>query len=491
MTPYSPTMTLGRQLLASLAIPVVLLVVVATVGVIALDTVSDAKDDVLDGEMQQVIEALRLDAAVSEHGVAVRNLLITGDPIYERSIVAADDAVDDSLIVLERLVDSADGRAALGDIRSRRVELQRVLGDVLDRRGAAEIGPEELTATIRDELTPVRAALNTAVDTFVDREQQAITDAVADSDKTVEDTTRLVLGLVLAGVVLAIALGGLITRNVGRRLTGFALSIDAAASQILAGTTEQAAAASQQAAAMQETVATADELARTAEQSAERARAVADAAQRSTDVAHDGATAVSESADAMAQIRQQVDVIAATVVALAERAQDISGIVRAVDQLSEQIHLLALNAAIEAARAGEHGKGFAVVASEIRALADQSKRATTDISGILGEIQQGTNTAVMATEEGGKSVSVGVERVQRAGATIEDLASTVADSALAAEQISASSGQQAVATSQISHAMRDMDGTAQQNAAAARQAEQAARDLNQVATDLKALVGAR
>lgn len=491
MTPSASTMTVGRQLLASLAVPVVLLVAVGAVGALALGTVSDAKGDVLDGEVQEVVHALRLDAAVSEHGVAVRNFLITGDPSYEGTIEAADDTVDESLTSLDRLVDSAEGREALDDIGSRRSDLQRVLDDVLGRRAAGTIAPEDLAATIRDELTPVRSALTDAVDAFVDIEQRSIEGAVVDADQTVENTTRLLRALVVVGVALAIAVGGWMTRNVSRRLTGFALDIDAAASQILAGTTEQAAAASQQAAAVQETVATADELAQTADQSAQRARAVADAAHRSADVAHDGTSAITESSDAMARIRQQVDVIAATVVSLAERAQNISGIVRAVDDLSEQIHLLALNAAIEAARAGEHGRGFAVVASEIRALADQSKRATNDITGILGEIQQGTNTAVMATEEGGKSVSLGVERVERAGATIEELASTVADSALAAEQISASSGQQAVATSQISHAMRDMDDTAQQNAAAARQAEQAAQDLDQVATNLKALVGVR
>jgi methyl-accepting chemotaxis protein len=491
VTPSAPTMTVGRQLLAALAVPIFILLIVAALGVVALDRVGDAKDDVIDGEAQKVIEALRLDFAVSERGVLVRNLLITGNTEYESRMEQAEETFERAFSRLSGLVEDVDERTMLEEIRDRKDELDARISDAIARRLAGDLAPEDLASVINDELTPARQALTEVVDAFVEAEEQAIDRSVEESDDTARNTTWLLLALVAAGVLLAVGIGGWITRNVNRRLTGFALNIDAAASQILAGTTEQAAAAAQQAAAVQQTVATADELAQTADQSAERARAVADAAQRSTDVAHDGSTAVSESADAMAQIRQQVDVIATTVVSLAERAQDISGIVRAVDDLSEQIHLLALNAAIEAARAGEHGKGFAVVATEIRALADQSKRATNDIAGILGEIQQGTNTAVMATEEGGKSVTLGVDRVERAGATIEELASTVADSALAAEQISASSGQQAVATSQISHAMRDMDDTAQQNAAAARQAEQAARDLNQVAANLKALVGVR
>lgn len=491
MTEPTRTMTVGRQVQAALAITLLVLIVLAAVAVLALGRIAEAKDDVIEREVESVILAHRLDLAVAERGVAVRNLLITGDPSYQDGLTSADELFDGSMVALTALVERPGAQALLQDIADRRAELDSVAAEIVEQRLAGTLAVEQLADVIRDELTPLRRQLTEAVEEFVQGEQEAIEASVENSDDTVRSTTRLLVGLVLAGVVLAVGIGGWITRSVSRRLTGLALSVDAAASQILAGTAQQAAAATEQAAAVQETVATADELAQTADQSAERARAVADAAHRSADVAQDGTAAVNESAQAMAQIREQVDVIAATVVSLAERAQDISGIVRAVDDLSEQIHLLALNAAIEAARAGEHGKGFAVVAAEIRSLADQSKRATNEIAGILGEIQHGTNTAVMATEEGGKSVNAGVERVGRAGTTIEELAGTVADSAVAAEQISASSGQQAVATAQISHAMRDMDDTAQQNAAAARQAEQAARDLNEVAAGLKALVGAR
>lgn len=488
---HSRTMTIGRQILAALAVVVLLMLLIAAVGVLALNRVGDAKDSVIDREVQLVVEAYRLDLAVADRGVAVRNLLVTGDAEQQVLVDEADADFRRAFSVLSQLVDQSDGRALLADISARKADLDGITTDLVARRIAGEIVVDDLADVIRGELAPVRAALADVVEDFVEREQQAIARSIASSDATVRDTNRLLVGLSALGVVLALGIGGWLARNVRRMLSGYALNIDVASSEILAGTAQQAAAAAEQAAAVQQTVATSDELAQTAGQSAERARAVADAAQRATDIAGEGTVAVNESAAAMEQIRQQVDVIASTVVSLAERAQDISSIVRAVDDLSEQIHLLALNASIEAARAGEHGRGFSVVATEVRALADQSKRATNEIAGILSEIQHGTNTAVMATEEGNKSANAGVERVHRAGATIEQLAATVAESAFAAEQISASSGQQAVATSQISHAMRDMDDTAQQNAAAARQAEQAARDLSEVAAGLKALVGAR
>ena len=487
----SASMTVGRQVAIALALSVVVMLVVALIGVLALTRVADAKDEVIDENARIVIEAGHLEVAAVERSLAVRNLLITADQQYRTPIDTADAAYQQALSALGDMIGDAEGRRLLADIVDRKAELDAVAAAVIDERLAGTLPLEALGDAIRDRLTPQRRAVAAAVNALVEREEQLIDAAIEDSDETVASTTRLLVGLGLLGLVLAAGIGTWVTRNVSRRLTGLALNVDAAASEILAGTAQQAAGAAEQAAAVQETVATADELAQTAEQSANRARSVAEAAQRSSDVANEGATAIEEWSEAMVQINDQVEIIAATVLSLAERAQDISGIVRAVEDLADQIHLLALNAAIEAARAGEHGRGFSVVATEVRALADQSKRATTQITEILGEIQQGTNTAVMATEEGGKSVATGVHRSERTGSTIEQLAETVTSSAIAAEQISASSGQQAIATAQISDAMRDLDQTAQQNAAAARQAEQAARDLNEVAAGLKALVGAR
>ena len=86
----------------------------------------------------------------------------------------------------------------------------------------------------------------------------------------------------------------------------------------------------------------------------------------------------------------------AAVEALADSSQRIGEIVRLINDIAGQTNLLALNATIEAARAGEAGKGFAVVASEVKALANQTAKATEDISSQVGAIQEATGSVVEA-----------------------------------------------------------------------------------------------
>ncbi len=89
---------------------------------------------------------------------------------------------------------------------------------------------------------------------------------------------------------------------------------------------------------------------------------------------------------------------------LAASAEKIGEVVRLITDIASQTNLLALNATIEAARAGEAGKGFAVVASEVKALANQTAKATDDISSQITDIQDATKGAVTAIEGIGKTI---------------------------------------------------------------------------------------
>ncbi len=131
--------------------------------------------------------------------------------------------------------------------------------------------------------------------------------------------------------------------------------------------------------------------------------------------------AVKANIEKMFTLRHKIQTIAELILELSDFIQSISSTIGVVEDIAEQTNLLALNAAVEAARAGEHGKGFAVVAGEIRKLADESKQATAKISALISDIQQTTNSTVMATEEGTKEIESGINLANNIGENIERL----------------------------------------------------------------------
>jgi methyl-accepting chemotaxis protein len=273
-----------------------------------------------------------------------------------------------------------------------------------------------------------------------------------------------------------------------RTVAEFVNQLAGTTSEILVSTTEQVAGAQEQGSSVAETVSTIEEIAQTSEEAAGRARTVSESARHAEEVGKNGRRAVDEAVTSMGAVREQVESIASRILALAEQAQAIGDIITTVTDISEQTHMLALNASIEASRAGEHGRGFAVVASEVKALADQSKKATAQVRQILGQIQKATQGAVMTTEQGTKSVGTATRVVAQAGNTIQTLGDLLGQASLTAAQISASANQQATGIGQIRQAMRDVSQATQQTLTSTRQTERAMQDLNGMGQKLKGLL---
>jgi methyl-accepting chemotaxis protein len=311
-------------------------------------------------------------------------------------------------------------------------------------------------------------------------------------DAEVARAVQTTLGAVKYGTISCFLLLGLVgfvtTRSIAVPVRKAVDTLASMSAEILAGTTQQAAGMREQSTAVSETVSTVDEVLQTAEQAAQRAQLVSSSAQRAAEVGQSGRSAIEESVSAMGTIREQTGSIAESILTLAEQAQAIGEIIASVNDIAEQTNVLSLNAAIEASRAGEHGRGFSVVAAEIKALAEQSKKATTQVRQILGEIQNATSAAVMVTEQGSKSVNAAIKTVNEAGATIRSLAETINEAAQAAAQIAGSSGQQVTGMHQIHQAMKHIDQASNQNLASTRQAEQAAQNLNHLGLSLREMV---
>jgi methyl-accepting chemotaxis protein len=126
----------------------------------------------------------------------------------------------------------------------------------------------------------------------------------------------------------------------------------------------------------------------------------------STQITHE---AVNNAKDANTKIR-----------ALATASDEIRQVVNLINDIADQTNLLALNATIEAARAGEHGKGFAVVATEVKNLASQVGKATEDIASQIGNIQQGSLSAVDAIETISKTIETVNEITNSVAAAVEE-----------------------------------------------------------------------
>ena len=478
--------TIGRQLSTGFAIAAIAIVATVIVATVALRSATQAKDLVIERDSKLVSDSAELEAAVLDVNVSINRFLFTGDERWLPT-ATAEGRVEELLTDLEEGVHTATGTDLVQRVRLEFGQFQHAADEVVAlRQGTDDVKAVAAAAAI--ELYPARDTMLGSVRMLHDREQRLIAESVATSNARASGATWLVWGLGLVALLAALGTALMTTRRVSRRVSALSDAVGSAAHDVLAATSQQVVGASEQATAIQQTVTTVDELVQSAEETARRAHAVSQFAHRSSTTAETGRNALSESLSGMAFVQRQVEAIAESTLALANRAQSISEIIGTVEDIAEQTNMLALNAAIEAARAGEQGRGFAVVAAEVRSLAEESKAATARVDNILQEIQQATNRAVMATEEGTKSVTEGLRLVADADETINELADIVSDASASAEQIAAAAGQQAGATSQISEAMRDVNSAMEQTVASARQAEHTARTLNEIAGDLRGLV---
>ena len=135
------------------------------------------------------------------------------------------------------------------------------------------------------------------------------------------------------------------------------------------------------------------------EETAVNVQTVASSAEEMTSSIGEITRQVNQSAEIARRAADTARATNTSIQTLAEEAKAIGDVVQLINNIASQTNLLALNATIEAARAGEAGKGFAVVASEVKSLANQTAKATEDISQRIAAIQQATGGAVGATLE--------------------------------------------------------------------------------------------
>jgi methyl-accepting chemotaxis protein len=163
---------------------------------------------------------------------------------------------------------------------------------------------------------------------------------------------------------------------------------------------------------------------------------------------------------------------------LSKAATRIGDVVELINTIAGQTNLLALNATIEAARAGEAGRGFAVVASEVKALAEQTAKATGEIGQQISGIQQATQESVNAIKE----ISVTIERLSEVSSAI---AAAVEQQGAATQEISRNVQHAAHGTQQVSANITDVEEGANETGAASSRVLSAAQLLSRDSSRLK------
>lgn len=207
-----------------------------------------------------------------------------------------------------------------------------------------------------------------------------------------------------------------------------------------------------------------DETAHGVQRIAEAVQTLNHASSDASHLSNSGVDIVDKAKSQMEVINESTGLVNELVEKLAKQTEEIASITGVITDITDQTNLLALNASIEAARAGEHGKGFAVVAEEVSKLAEQSKQSANLITSLTQEIKADTENVEQAVVNSLHSVKDGVEIITKAGASFNDISTSIDMITAQIQEVSATTEEISAGAEEVSASVHEISTGSEQAA---------------------------
>ncbi len=262
--------------------------------------------------------------------------------------------------------------------------------------------------------------------------------------------------------VMGNALQQMVTKNRGTlgNIKEAAYQVTTSSSQVASASEALAQGSTEQASAIEEITASIDDVADKTKQNASQANAAAEMMSKTIGEVQKGNEEMQRMVMAMLEIN--------------DASENISKIIKVIDDIAFQTNILALNAAVEAARAGDAGKGFAVVAEEVRNLAAKSSAAAAETAEMI--------------QDSIKKVEIGTTIANTTAVTLDEITEVVKKSEKIVTQIAEASNYQATAIAQIDRAIEQVSQVVQTNSATSEECAAASVELSNQASRMRDLV---